>query len=142
MRALLLLCTFFPIISVAADWPGVSYSEVRGYAYNKRGLIGTPIVSRGRLAPSVINKSGTPLTDQQVRRLVHAVTRAKPFNWAELCFQPHHAFVFFDRGAKPVAWLEFSEVCNTARAWPQHPGPFDLVVLSELLKELRLPPFP
>jgi hypothetical protein len=141
MRTFLALI-LLPIASVAAEWPGVSYSEVRAYTYNKRGTVDAPIISHGGLSPSVINESGVALTAPQARHLVRAVNHPNPINSAELCFQPHHAFVFYDRHQRPVAWLEFSQVCNTVRSFPEHAGPIDLLVLGELIRELRLPAFP
>ena len=122
----------------------MAYAEVRGYAYNKHGLVGTPILRNGRLAPSVINKSGVVLTTEQTRRVIAAVTgRTSGIREPEFCFQPHHAFVFYDAAQKPVAWIELSSVCHAAKAWPQPSGPpINVLALDALVNELSLPPFP
>src|SRR5438067_1002814 len=80
--------------SLASSWPGAAYIEVRGYAYNPE--VGESIWHDGKLASSVINKSGTLLSTAQTQFLLRAITR-KPPTTIDLtnCFSPHHAFVFY-----------------------------------------------
>jgi hypothetical protein len=144
MRALLILSLLTADVYAAPDWPGVAYSEVRGYAYNKRGLVGTSILRKGRLAPSVINKRGVVLTAEQTQRVILAVTGRTPgIREPEYCFQPHHAFIFYDTAKKPVAWVELSSVCGSAEASPRPNGPpINVLALDAIVKKLKLPPFP
>ena len=59
-------------------WPGKPYSEVRAFVYNKRGDGYRPIINNGRLDKTVLNKPGVVLNEQDVKRLLAAVTSKRP----------------------------------------------------------------
>jgi len=139
--------------SLASPWPGVPYAEVRAYAYNPENgprvkdrsghvLMYETIWHDGKLATSVINKSGTLLSATQIARLVQAITK-KPSETSILtnCFDPHHAFVFYDAHRKAVAWVEVCFHCGNIQAHPSSPGELhpDMKALLKLSKQLKLP---
>src|SRR5205823_2599237 len=117
--------------------------EVRGYAYNPE--VGESIWHDGKLASSVINKSGTLLSTAQTQFLLRAITR-KPPTTIDLtnCFSPHHAFVFYDTRQEAVAWVEVCFHCSNIEAHPRTPGqPWaDMKALFMLSKQLKLPNTP
>jgi hypothetical protein len=129
--------------SLASSWPGGAYTEVRGYGYNP--AIGEPIWHDGKLASSVINKSGTRLSAAQTELLLRAIIK-KPQKRIDLtnCFSPHHAFVFYDAHQKAVAWVEVCFHCNNIKAQPSTPAERwpDMKSLLKLSKQLKLPNTP
>jgi hypothetical protein len=131
-------------VFAAPPWPGVSYVEVRAYAYNSEGDLDHPILKNGRLDPSVVNKRGVILTQQQVSRLVAAVTDKHPLSESmTACFDPRHGFVFYDAAKKPVAWVELCFECHNADAEPRQKGQvYDVAALERLARELKLPLVP
>lgn len=140
-QAAAILLFFAPCAFASSHWPGVPYSEVRGYASRDYYIENESIVLNGKLSSGIINKSGAPLTPNQIQRLVRAITR-KPPRVIDLvqCFRPHHAFIFYDVRHKPVAWVDVCFECGNAKA---HPEPFkfhypDMKVLLSLCRELKL----
>jgi hypothetical protein len=125
-------------------WPGKPYGEVRAYAYNAEGDIDRPILKNGRLDHSVVNKRGIGLAPQQISRLVAAATGGRPLPRSMIaCFNPRHAFVFYDASKKPVASVELCFECHNAAAEPQRPYQvFDVAALEKLARELKLPLIP
>ena len=140
MRALAIL-VLLASTCLASSWPGAAYTEVRGYASEN----GAPIWQDGKLTTSVINKSGTLLTAAQTELLLRAITK-KPRRTFDLtqCFDPHHAFVFYDAHQKAVAWVEVCFHCNNIKAQPRSPGESwpDMKALLKLSKQLKLPNTP
>jgi hypothetical protein len=128
---------------LASSWPGGAYTEVRGYAYNPE--VGESIWHDGKLASSVINKSGALLTTAQTQLLLRAITKKPPksIDYTN-CFSPHHAFVFYDAHQKAVAWVEVCFHCNNIKAEPSAPGERwpDMQALLTLSKHLKLPNTP
>jgi hypothetical protein len=124
---------------IPRDWPGVPYTAVRAYAYNHNGVLERPILAQGKLDESVVNKDGALLSRAQIKRLLAAVTGShKPYELA-MCFEPRHAFVFYQR-AKPVAVIEVCFACRQIRKRPTgEEYPVDLPALSELIRELKVP---
>ena len=130
--------------SFASDWPNAPFAEVRAYAYNKGGFPDRLIIRNGQLSGTVLNKRGVVLTPAQTTRLVAAVTGYRPRPDSEImCFDPRHAFVFYDGAKKPVAWVELCFDCSRALAQPYVDGQvYDVTALERLAKELKLPLVP
>jgi hypothetical protein len=143
MRAVLLSLLLIASAS-AAKWPGVAYSEVRGYAYNAydRGRI-RDLVENGKLGPTVVNKTGVRLTARQIDRLIIEVSnsRSGPVD-LKTCWSPHHGFVFYDAKGKAVAWVEICFRCGNILASPPAQGIHDFKALRRLCEELKLPELP
>jgi hypothetical protein len=127
-----------------ATWPDKPYVEVRAYAYNRNGDPDRPILKNRRLDPSVVNKRGIVLTPEQARHLIAAVTGKRPQpRWSTACFNPRHAFVFYDTARKPVAWIELCFECGNAAGEPRAPDQvYDIPALEDLARELKLPLVP
>ena len=119
--------------------------EVCAYAYNPRvGETDPSILRDGKLSSTVVNKKGVVLTAEQSKRLVSSVTGKHPATEAyAACFDPHHAFVFYDAAWKPVAWVEVCFECGNAEAELSQRGQIcDVPVLEQLARELKLPLVP
>jgi hypothetical protein len=148
MRALFVATSLALFVSdsfgESTSWPGKPYAEVRAYAYNRHGDMDRPILKNGRLDRSVINKRGVLLAADQTRRLVKAVTGERPApHFTTACFNPRHAFVFYDAAKKPVAWIELCFECGNAEGEPRPADQvYDVAALESLAKELKLPLVP
>lgn len=137
--------------SLAEGWPGVPYAEVRAYYYQHERAepccapLRLPELMR-KQPPSdgwVTREPRAPLTADQQRRLLAAVTGRheayEPFG----CFFPHHAFLFLDESRKPVAGVEICFACATSMAAPGDVAEYvDWRALAALVEELGLPVHP
>jgi len=131
----------FSACSKRTDWPGVPYTQVRGYAYNLDGQHGTPLLDQGRLHPSVFDTNGVQLTPQQSERLLEAVARPHAKHPVMRCYFPRHGFVFYAASNQPVATVEICFECSTYRTSPPLSHFFDLTSLREVAKDVGLPVF-
>jgi hypothetical protein len=98
-----------------------------------------------KLAASAVNKSGTLLSAKQTERLIRAITKKPPETLILTnCFDPHHAFVFYDANRKAVAWVQVCFHCGNIQAHPTAPGEShpDIKGLLKLSKQLKLPNLP
>jgi hypothetical protein len=83
------------------------------------------------------------LTPLQVQRLIGAVTGEHPDYPTAACFNPHHAFVFYDKSSKPRAWVDICFQCSGIRSRPfGMTENADFPSLGELCDELHLPSSP
>lgn len=141
IRAAILLSLSMTMAVRANAWPSVSYSEVRAFSYNSKGEPDRPIIHYGRLDKSVINKRGTLLTAAQAKQLLAAVSGNHPDPKVyTLCFNPRHAFVFYDSTHRAVAWIEVCFECNNVHTTPSQDRQFpDMGALARLRDELNLP---
>jgi len=101
--------------------------------------MGTPIFKDGKLHETVINREGALLTTNQVNRLLIAVTGEHPVYDVAACFNPRHAFVFYDSDRKPVAQIELCFECLEHEAKPEGAAAYyDWPALAKLCAELKL----
>jgi hypothetical protein len=143
MRAVLLSLLLIASAN-ATQWPGVAYSEVRGYAYNayERGRI-RDLVENGKLGPTVVNKAGVRLTARQIDRLIIEVSNRRSGTVdLKTCWSPHHGFVFYDAQGKAVAWVEICFRCGNILSSPPAQGIHHMKALGRLCEELKLPELP
>ncbi len=91
------------------------------------------------LEAGVLNKDGALLTPGQVKRLVTAVAESKIRHPVAKCYEPHHAFVFYDLAKKPVAFIEVCFICHAEKFHPESPGAKSSVVESMVLSSVDLP---
>jgi hypothetical protein len=143
-QAAAILLFFAPCAFASSPWPGVPYAEVRGYAFKDSGPEES-IFRDGKLSSSIINKSGAALTAHQIQRLVRAITRKPPKVIALAnCFDPHHAFIFYDARRKPVAWVDVCFHCHNATVHPYPSKSYypDMKALLDLCGQLKLPNTP
>ena len=114
------------------SWPEASYLEVRAY-YSREPF---SIIKDG-VPESMDSKEGILLNPDQERRLITAVTSSvEPYKGAD-CFNPRHAFVFFDPLDRPVANLIVCFDCVWAEGGPSDMP--DIGALADLVTDLGLP---
>jgi hypothetical protein len=129
---------------IPANWPDKEYAEVRAYLYNPGEKPGNLILQKGKLHPEVVNPEGIKLEAKQVEQLL-VTFRGKAGNGMGVgCFEPHHGFVFYDRGGNPVADVTVCFLCIQGVARPSPAGSmttWDLDALKRLVQDLGLPVF-
>lgn len=106
---------------VAPTWPGVPYSYVKVYLYNlDNQLMGRyQPVKNGKLDPTVVGK-GQRLTEPQAKELLDILnsdTRVLNDGMAK-CYEPHHAFVFYDDKDNIVASSDVCFLCQGVKFYP------------------------
>jgi hypothetical protein len=127
---------------IAAEvWPALPYTEVRAYAWRvdpaKEGRVILPGI---KVREDVINKDGAVLSPDQIKRLQAAVTGDHPEHGLLRCYTPRNAFVFYDSGKRPVAYVEICFDCVGSRTEPETPAKWkDFPALAKIFVELKLP---
>jgi hypothetical protein len=120
---------------------GGKVAEVRAYVFTLKGKPARSILQDGVLRPGMLEWEGVRLTPAQTEVLLDAVTGRKPGRAvAKACYEPHHAFVFYDSARKPAGIIEVCFKCSRHRAGPDPlPGQPDLELLEKLVRAVRLP---
>jgi hypothetical protein len=128
---------------VDANWPSVAYAEVRAYYHKDAGALLDTILDNGALDKLAVNKAGTPLTIDQTRRLLVAFTGNHKSYESFACFNPRHAFIFYDKLHKAVAAIEVCFDCYVVDMTPGGmPDRVDLPAVADIVNELGLPIHP
>lgn len=137
LALLFLLC----VSASAGEWPGRSFSEVRGYYYNAASEHGRRVIdANGKLDSTVVQRGGVLLNADQSARLLALIRRGAGVQPVTSCYVPHHAFLFTNAWGTRVGVFEFCLECLKATPTPNTAGPFyDYVTLAELLHEIGLP---
>jgi len=128
----------------STNWLPAGYAEVRAYLYNLEGEQAAPIVKHGKLHESVWNPEGAALNKKQTATVQKAVVDyhpAGPRPPSASCYQPRHAFVYYDAEHKPVGFVEVCFSCGNYRTSPEHPVAVDLDTLKKVFVELKIPVF-
>ena len=142
--ALLVVC--LPTCSRAPTWFHMPFDHARAYLYNLDDEEGASldhsirIIWHGELNPTVVYREGVTLTAEQVDQLRDAVTHGTN-ETAAMCFNPRHAFVFYDGDDQPVAWLEVCFECSDYFSSPVIEDPPNYGRIRALCVELGLPVF-
>lgn len=127
----------------SGDWGFIEFAEVRVFRMNWKDRYQTrSIVVRGnRLNGSRMPKAGIPLDARQVALLRSAVTGVRPFpKWLGACYDPHHAFVFYDTGGDVVGHVDICFQCVGHSAAPKgFSESLDWEALSKLMKGMGVP---
>lgn len=134
------ICAFLVLSCLgcsSGNWPYNNYSSVRVYYYNAEGLESAPIITNGKLNASVNNPEGAELSSEQTKKLLSMLRRTDLAVAA--CYEPRHAFVFFDREKSPVGYIEACLECLNYRFTPPIETNLDFDELGELIKDLNLP---
>lgn len=106
---------------VAPAWPGVTYSYIKVYLYNlDNQLYGNyKPVKNGKLDATVVGQ-GQELTEAQTTELMTILNGDTRVLNAGLsgCYEPHHAFVFYDDKDQMVASSDICFLCQGIRFYP------------------------
>src|SRR5471030_140920 len=144
--AALVVCVveiYFPHNLNAADpWPGMAFATVRAFAWPADQDQASVVLADMTPRAGAVDPKGRLLSSAQVGKLIAAATRKRAPGRLSLsiCFEPHHAFIFYDTAGRPVA---FFEVCLHYHGYRLAPELSDLEPhygdLASLCAELKLP---
>ena len=124
----------------AGDWPGVPYTEIRAYAWPLEQNEEAVILPGLELRTNTLKNSGALLSADQAARLLTAQERRAASRPQAACYVPHNAFVFYDAGHKPVAFLEICFDCLGTRLFPADAkSDPNFIALAKIFSELKLP---
>ena len=146
MRKSILIVAFVSLLAScsrqpAINWPGVSYSEVRGYLYNLDGDAAVPLLQEGNLHSSIVNTNGVKLTKKQAQQLLDAIIQPHPQHGRAKCYTPRHGFVFYNEKTNPVAFVEICFECRHYRMSPASTNPMYLTAIEQVCQDAGLPVF-
>lgn len=96
---------------------------------------------KGRLNKTRLPRQGVSLNEAQLAQLKKAVTGSRPDpEWLTACFNPHHAFVFFDEKGGIVGHLDICFQCWNKRASPHvFAQNWDMESLLRLFESMGMP---
>jgi hypothetical protein len=121
----------------------MAYTEVRAYYHKDPSVLLDTILQEGAIQKLASNKDGAPLTMDQTQRLLVAVAGNYKSYKKYMCFDPRHAFIFYDEHKKAVAAIEVCFDCYgmymTPGGMPEH---IDFPAVADLANELGLPLHP
>ena len=125
----------------STNWPPAAYAEVRAYLYNLEGEGAAPILKQGKLNATVWNPEGVALSNAQIATVQRSVADNHPGipRIPASCYQPRHAFIYYDTEHKPVGFLEICFSCWRYRASPELPRGMDFETLEKVFLELKIP---
>lgn len=102
-------------------FPGVEFAEVRGFAMELhvvgRPVCNLPLDEDGTLCETV-EAPGVVLSAAQVEKLLALLQQPATFGGGAKCYEPHHAFVFYDKAGTPVAEIGICFLCQMATSRP------------------------
>lgn len=148
MRSLLALFILLLIPATRAAepakaWPTKPFVHVVGYCYDfTKDPRGTDITfPDGSLSRGVIRATTVRLDGDQTKFLVQLLSTDSDDEPDEVeCYDPHHAFVFYDAGWKVVASIDICFFCAEFSSRPTRaPAQIDLGALKKFCSDIGLP---
>lgn len=142
------LLTIFLITILHADdtpkqWPSEPFQHVVAYCYDfTQDPRGSSITfPDGSLHKGVIRATAVRLNEPQTVKLRALLsTDSESEHGGSDCYDPHHAFVFYDRDWKVVASIDICFFCDDYVARPKGVSNLiDLVALEALCRKFGLP---
>jgi hypothetical protein len=128
---------------VDTNWPGLAYAEVRAYYHKDPEVLLDTLLQEGVIQNLAANKDGARLTADQTQRLLAAVAGNYKAYKKFMCFDPRHAFIFYDEHHKAVAAIEVCFDCYGMYMTPGGmPERIDFPAVADLVSELGLPLHP
>jgi len=143
----ILIALFFLAIAHAAEpakpWPPVAFKYAVAYCYDfsqdPRGYSIT--FPDGSLHKGVIRATTVRLTEAQVTKLRTLLSTDSKMEHGDVdCYDPHHAFVFYDADWKVTASIDVCFLCDDYAARPKGTSDLiDLAALEAFCREIGLP---
>jgi hypothetical protein len=128
---------------VAADVSGwvKEFDHVDVVVYD--GDPDVPLIVAGRFNRKYASRLTKRLDGKETELLTKCVSGKHKPMWKFMCFDPHHAFVFYDKGSKALAQIEICFDCNTFRSSPESglSEYWDLESIKKLILGKGLPVF-
>lgn len=107
-------------------WPFCQFDYVKAYLYNLQGKLHRhhAIIKDHQLDPTVVGR-GVILNKRQVNQVVSLTNQNIKVLLLGLSksYIPHHAFVFYNRSHKPVAYITLCFDCEAMRTSPKITNP-------------------
>ena len=129
-----------PAPGTRVNWPGVAFTEVRGFCYDYTAADHSEFLKDGVMHPGVLDANGVRLTPAQVSQLMDAITISQDKQSRTPCYKPHHAFVFYNAQGQTVAMFEMCFGCNQFESMPGGvPEYINYNALYQLCADLGLP---
>lgn len=145
MRTLIvfLAITISSALAAPEKWPDVPYTHVVGYCYDfSQDPRGASIAfPDGSLHKGVIKAATVRLSDEQTKSLLKLLNGDVEYERGEVeCYDPHHAFVFYDINWKIVASIDICFLCEDYAARPKGAsGLIDLRAMEVFCRQIGLP---
>lgn len=145
MKTLIVLLTLTISSALAAPkkWPDVPYTHVVGYCYDfSQDARGASIsFPDGSLHKGVIKATTVRLSDAQTKSLLEILNDDVEHERGEVaCYDPHHAFVFYDSNWRIVASIDICFLCEDHAARPKGVHElFDLQAMEAFCRQIGLP---
>lgn len=139
--ALLSSCASAPVSGVPVAWPPTQFATVRAFVYDCDADQSVSFFQKnGAVHRGVINGPGAVLTEEQVRRLMPALTTETVRKHRTACYLPHHAFLFYDATGRVVAHTEICFTCTLQRSSPAGlPEHINFQAVWDILREAGVP---
>lgn len=141
----LLLIIFAHAEDAPKQWPAVNFKYVVGYCYDySQDARGASITfPDGSLHKGVIRATTVRLNDVKVAKLRTLLSTDSKTEGGEMeCYEPHHAFVFYDENWKVVASIDICFLCEDYNVHPSGASNnIDLDALELFCREVGLPVF-
>jgi hypothetical protein len=120
-------------------WPGVEYAYVRGYLFRGDFPGETDILVDGQINRTV--EKIVPVSPKQVTRLTSAFRKEEENEAISMCYEPHHAFIFFDTVGQPVARMNVCFECSFVECNPDPPTgkTWNIAALLPICRSIGLP---
>ena len=147
MRTLLILlfCAAAHAGEKVKLWPAAAFTRVEAYCYDHtQDQRGTAIVfPDGSLHRGVIDSKTVKLDESQILKLRKLLTEESKKEFGESdCYEPHHAFVFYNEEGKVTASFDICFLCSGYHSNPEGVARnADLDALEAFCGELGLPMF-
>ena len=131
-------------------WKKAKITKAKAFLYFSElstPLGGLPIINEdNQLSKDILPKYIRILTKEQVNLLAGKLSSYTPNDSLiemSLCFNPHHALVFYDSKDKVLGHISICFACNRYELKPKHPNhtPLKMSALKVLMQQLNMPLF-
>ncbi|OJJ15994.1 hypothetical protein BKI52_35060 [marine bacterium AO1-C] len=131
-------------------WKKAKIAKVKAFLYFSEfstPLGGQLILNKKKqLSKDILPKYTQTLTKEQTNLLVQKLATYTPNDSLiemSLCFNPHHALVFYNNKGKILGHLSICFACDRYELNPEHPNnkPFTMTALKRLMQQLKMPLF-
>ena len=143
MKPLMIILTLLVgVIPIFAGFSPQDIHEVRAYVYDyTQEEDNKALLKNGLLHKGIINKDGARLNEQQVKRLIKAISTKQKEQLGMLCYMPHHGFVFYNKQGNAIGHIELCFQCGNVDSSPKKLAarPWNWSEIKKLLEEVKIP---
>jgi hypothetical protein len=102
-----------------------------------------PLIKNEKFNQKYSNRMIKRLDTKEVELLKRCLIGKHKPTWQFMCFDPHHAFVFYDKNSKIIGHIEICFDCRTFRSYPKSglSEYWDLTAIKKLVVAKGLPDF-